>query len=368
MTNIPSFIVRNPDVTMSEIRSQMEALLGRQIRPAQFEQLVLQIICFRETLLLERFNAGMAQLLYQFSKAPILDYVAALVAVERLPASRAGCMIKFSLVMGHTSVVIPAGTRVATAERQFEFETTESVTVPVGTYSIEILATARQAGTGANGYAPGKINVILDPLAFVSAAVNTTETGGGADIESDDSLRDRIRLAPHQYTTAGSRQSYLFHAKGANPAIIDVSVNSSIPGVVDIVPLTSGGNYVQVIDDIYRACSAETVRPLCDTVIVSQPTEIHYDISVELILFTGADITSVETQVNTILQRFATSKSNRLGLDIVRSHISQICRIADVYDVRVVNPSFSSGNVIVEFDEVPICDSITVTVTGLNAG
>ena len=90
MNNIPSFVTRDPDVIMSEIKLQMEDLLGREIQPAQVEQLILQIIGYREVLLLERFNAGMAQLLFQFSNAPILDYVAALVAVERLPAENAG--------------------------------------------------------------------------------------------------------------------------------------------------------------------------------------------------------------------------------------------------------------------------------------
>jgi len=368
METAPSFVNRNPDNIMLEIKMQMESMLGRMIQPAQFEQLILQIICYREVLLLERFNAGMSKLLYQFSHAPILDYIAALVAVERLPASKAGCLIEFTLVPGHGNVVIPGGTRVASHDGQAIFETADDMVIAAATNTVEVIATAQVAGKIANGYEVGQVNRILDPYAYVSGASNTTVTGGGADAETDESLRERIRLAPSQYSTAGSRASYIFHAKSANPAIIDVSVNSLIPGTVYVVPLLFEGGYEQVIEDIYKTCSAENVRPLTDTVIVSKPKFIHYEIDVEITALTTANLSSVQNGVKKALQEYAMAKSQKLGLDIVRSHISQVCRIEGVYDVRVVNPSFADGNVIVEFDEVPVCDSIKITIIGTNNG
>ena len=100
ITEAPVFVSRDPAAIMAESKAQLERILGRELQPAQVEQLMLQFIVYRETLLLERFNAGMRQLLYQFSTAPVLDYVAALMAVERLPASHAGCTVRFSLVPG----------------------------------------------------------------------------------------------------------------------------------------------------------------------------------------------------------------------------------------------------------------------------
>jgi len=361
---IPSFVNRNPDIVMSEIKSQMEAMLGRQLQPAQLEQLILQIIGYREILLLERFNAGMAQLLYQFSHAPVLDYIAALVAVERLPASHAGCVIQFTLVPGHGNVVIPGGTRVATQDGII-FATTEDLIISASDDVMDVVATAQVAGKAANGIEPGKISLILDPLAFVSAAANITVPGGGGDTETDESLRERIKLAPTQYSTAGSRASYTFHAKSANPSIIDVSVSSPIPGTVFIVPLLESGTYDQVIQDIYNTCSAETVRPLTDTVIVSEPSEINYTIEVDLIVYEGVDITAAQTDVLRILQEFSTQRSRRLGADIIKSHIIQACRIPQVYDVAVTEPM---SNIIVDFDQVPICTGIIVGVSGVNYG
>ena len=82
---IPTFIERDPEAIQAECKSRLEELLGREIQPAQIEQLILNFIVYRELLLLNRFNAGMRQMLYQFSTAPILDYIAGLVAIERCP-------------------------------------------------------------------------------------------------------------------------------------------------------------------------------------------------------------------------------------------------------------------------------------------
>jgi phage-related baseplate assembly protein len=365
MSTIPTFIQRDPAVVLSEIKAQLEAKLGREIMPAQVEHLIMQVVAYREVLINERFNAGAAQLLYQYSVAPMLDYIAALVSVERLPPAAAGCKVLFYLVPGHVAVVIPGGTRVATSDGKIVFWLTDNISVPVGTNEVEALVTAQVPGADANGYPVGSVTRILDPLAFLQSVTNTTPTAGGSDDESDESLRERIKLAPSQFSTAGSRQSYLFHAKRANASIIDVSVSSPVPGTVMIVPLITGYDYTQVLLDVYNTCSAETVRPLCDTVIVAPPVTKNYAIEVELVAFHTADLTMVQNTVTANLQAYAAEKANRLGLDIVRSHISQLCRIPEVYDVEVIQPA---TNIEVDFDEVPVNTSIVVTITDVSNG
>ena len=127
--NIPTFVERDPAVIMAESKAKLEELLGRELQPAQVEQLILNFVVFRETLLVNRFNAGMRQMLYQFSTAPILDYIAGLVAVERLPAASAGCTVRFTLVAGHGSVLIPEGTRVSSSDGLAIFRTIDDAII-----------------------------------------------------------------------------------------------------------------------------------------------------------------------------------------------------------------------------------------------
>lgn len=351
---------------MAESKAKLEELLGREIQPAQVEQLILNFTVYRELLLLNRFNAGMRQMLYQFSTAPILDYIAALVAIERLPAARAGCTVRFTLVSGRKTVLIPEGTRVSSTDGAAIFRTTTDVVVTPGILAVDVPVLADIAGKDSNGYALSTITKILDPLAFVSSAANIDTTGGGSDVESDEQLRERIKLAPSQYSSAGSRASYLFYAKSANPLITDVSVSSPTPGTVLIVPLTEAEETPpQVLEDIFNTCSAENVRPLTDTVIVSAPIRKDYTIVVDVVLYEGAAGVTEQTAIISELENYTADKRAKLGLDIIRSHIAQKCRLPSVYDVTVVSPA---ENLIITDAQFPYCTDITVTIKGSDRG
>jgi phage-related baseplate assembly protein len=363
---IPQFVERDPDAIMSECKMQLEELLGRELQPAQAEQLMLQFIVYREVLLLNRFNAAMAQMLYQFGTAPVLDYIAALVAVERLPEARSGCTVRFTLIPGHGQVIIPEGTRVASGDGNVIFATLADASIAPGVNSIDLPVRAEAPGKSGNNYAPGDVNKILDPLAFVSTVANMDITGGGSDVETDEQLRERIKLAPSQYTSAGSHSSYLFYAKSANALIIDVSVSSPVPGTVLIVPLTDEEEMPeQVLTDIRNACNAEKVRPLTDTVIVAPPAAKNYSMEVIITPYAGADSTDVQNEIHAALQAYSQEKRKHLGQDIVRSHISQVCRLASVYDVNVVSPA---NNIAVENGAFAQCTGITVTIMDSNNG
>lgn len=364
-SEVPVFIERDPDVIMAECKAKLQELLGRELQPAHVEQLMLQFIVYREVLLTNRFNAGMAQMLYQFSRAPVLDYIAGLVAVERLPAAYAGCTIRFNLVEGHGAVLIPEGTRVATADNMI-FRTVDDLPILANIHTVQVNALADTAGKDGNGYAPGTVNKILDPLAFVSTAANIDTTGGGSDVETDEQLRERIKLAPSQYSSAGSRSSYKFYAQSANALITDVSITSPIPGTVVIIPLTENDDTPeQVITDVYAACSPEDVRPLTDTVIVAAPVRTDYRIQVDVVLYEDTDANEAQTQIIAALNAFAVEKRTRLGQDIIRSHIAQICRIGTAYDVAVTEPA---ENIIITDAAFASCTGIAVNITGFNRG
>ena len=364
---IPTFVERDPDIIMAESKAKLEELLGREIQPAQVEQLILNSVVYREVLLVNRFNAGLRQTLFQFATAPVLDYIAELVAVERLPAARAGCMVRFTLVAGHGAVIIPEGTRVSSNDGAAVFRTVADIIVAAGTITVNVSVLADIPGRQSNGYIPGTINKILDPLAFVSQVENTDTTGGGSDIESDEQLRERIKLAPSQYSSAGSRDSYLFYAKSANALITDVAVISPIPGTVMIVPLTDAGQTpTQVIEDVYNACSPENRRPLTDTVMVIAPIRKDYAITVDVVLFEGVDAKRAQASIIDILSVFAAEKGAKLGLDITRTDITVKSKLPEmVYDVDVMTPA---ENLIISDEQFPYCTGITVNITGFNRG
>lgn len=76
------------------------------------------------------------------------------------------------------------------------FATDEDLIIRSPATSGRVGITCQQAGSIGNGYAKGKINIIVDPVAYVAQVGNVEKTQGGADVEDDESLRTRIFMRP----------------------------------------------------------------------------------------------------------------------------------------------------------------------------
>jgi len=180
------------------------------------------------------------------------------------------------------------------------------------------------------------------------------------DGETDDQLRDRIKLAPESFSVAGSRGSYVYHAKSASSDIVDVAVLSPSPGIVNIYPLSINGLPDQaLLDAVYATCTAEDVRPLTDYVQVLQPVATAYSIAVTVETYQWPDQSLVQQQVLAALTALATPASGMMGKDITTSSIIAAATVDGVYRVTVTSPS---ADVIVPPEGYANCSDITVTM------
>ncbi len=334
---------RNPADIVAEYKTQLETILGREIEPASTEMLVINFVAYREVLLLNRFNAAMAQMFVRYSTAPTLDYLAELVAVERLGAQYAGCMLRFYVAQPLAFAVgIEKGTRVSDGGGNV-FETLEGIEIPSGSMYADVEAVAEVAGSAANGTMPGGVKNIMNPIAYVSKCENTTVTAGGADPEDDEHLRERILLAPNQYSTAGARFSYEYFARGASTLIQDLCLFTDPPGTVNIaVLLENSNNFAEVAQRIHEACSADDVRPLSDTIVVVEAERIPYDIVVDAWVFTNADALTTKRAMENTAREYGASH-RKMGVDITLSQMIDACMVDGVYDVSIVAYDGNTG-------------------------
>lgn len=365
----PSFIDIDINVVLSELIADYQAATGRTLVPTDVEYLMFQSVAYRETLLRASIQSAAEQNLVDFATGGVLDYLAALVGVERLPESASTTTLQFNIVSGHGGVIIPSGTRVQTTDGKVIFQTLSDYTVPLVDTVALLEVEAQQTGTFGNGYAVGTVTVLLDALAFVTSVSNTLQTAGGADVETDVAMRTRIKLAPSVFSTAGSRDAYRFHALSASANIVDVAVlgpPQTTPGTVEIYPLMEDGSTTpaQIIAAVELATTSERVRPLTDTVIVASPTPLNYTIDVELVAFVDADQTDVVDTVTANLNAFVLSKRRTLGQDITESQVIAQCQIAGVYSVSLIGWS----DVIVADTEFPFNTALTVTITSTTTG
>jgi len=425
----PIFVDVDPALILSEVLSDFENLSGKPIEPAQPEYIIASAIAYHKALAMNRVNAAGKAMLVDFSTAPVLDYLAALFNITRLPTEGAVCTLGFTIVTGHMQVTIPLGTRVVSTDGLMIFSTDDDIVIPVGLDYVEVTATCQTLGTGGNGYGIGDISVIQDPYAYISSITNKNITAGGSDEESDDELRSRVQLATSKFSTAGSRNAYIYWAKTASSLISDIAVatlGDYLPitsiseydnnrelayssgefvtkngvvavcvknGTKGIDPLTNTENWIKagevhifslldngelpttaINDKISQILSDEKIRPLTDIVVVREPSEVLYSLVINVVKSPDSLGTDLTASLYTILNDFATAKKQALGLDIVASYIESICRITNVYDVTATivptTGNLTGRNLIVSPWQVAKLETggIAITITGSNNG
>lgn len=362
----PIFIEVDPEVIRDEMVASYEAATGNTLQPAQVEMLIINNWALRESLLRSRVQAAAIQNLLSFSTEPVLDYLGEFHDVVRLEAQAAITTIEFSLIVGHGGVTIPSGTRVASTDGQAVFKTQQDIIVPAIDLTASSVCVSVTGGANFNDYAIGLINNILDPQAYLVSATNLDITAGGSDRETDDQLRNRIRLAPDSFGTAGSRNAYKFWTFSANPLIVDVSVERPIAGTVQVYPLISNGQITPslILDQVYAVLNDDDVRPLTDTVIVTAPTQIPYTLNVDVTIYETADPTDVESSVQTALDAFVATQGALMGIDVMEDQLVAAAMVDGVYEVDF--GIFS--DIIVGIHEYGWSTAVNVTVTGSNEG
>lgn len=335
----PVFVSTDPQAIVRSMTASYEQATGQKLYPAQVEQLLINLFAYRESLLREAINTTARQNLVSFASAPMLDYLGELVGTYRLPATAASTRLRFSLdEPAPRDLIIPAGTRVA-ASTSIIFATDTETVIRAGTTNTEVTATCSEQGNGGNGWQPAQISTLLDAANDDVRVSNLTQSAGGSDAESDDRLRERIKLAPEAFSNAGSRGAYHYHVLTVHQSIIDVAISRPVPGTVQIVPLLDSG---LPDDDMIRLIAAhasgEKLRPLTDTVIVLKPAEIPVQISATITPYPGTIASEVLAAARESITDYIRLHNRRLAQDIVPSQIVAALSVKGVYQVKLSEP------------------------------
>ena len=219
-------------------------------------------------------------------------------------------------------------------------------------------------GGNSNGYTLGKINVLVDPISFMQSVSNIYTTQGGADTENNESLREKIYLAPESFSTAGPEAAYEFFAKEYLSTITDVKVNSPSPGVVDIKFILANGEIPTeaIIQGLDEHLSDKTRRPLTDNVQVSAPTQLQYDIDLTYyIKKSDEDLASaIQANVTQAIEDYKLWKKTKIGRDIDPDELNSMIRIAGAKRATITAPIFTPLDA-----EVAIENSVNIVYGGI---
>lgn len=335
----------------------VETRLSEPLYPGDERRLFLEALAPVVVQIINEANDNCKQRLLRYARNETLDALGERTTTARLEATAAKTVLRFSLAEARDrSTFIPQGTR-ATADGVVHFATTASVTIPAGALYVDVSAECTEGGAAYNGYGVGSISTITDLIPYVAGVTNLDVSHDGDDGEPQDSggegderYRNRIRLSPAKFSTAGPGEAFVYHALAASPVITDVKpLNDHDAGTTELIIMTEDGDPSEdVISAVYEACNSKKIRPLNDKLIVSGPDRVEYDLEIKY--YTTADneqatITAIESEGGA-LDQYNTWQQERIGRDINPDKLRAYCLAptsgTGALRIEIVKPVFTT--------------------------
>lgn len=351
MIDYPDLEIRTEDRLAAEMVARVSGGLTTEIVNAQIAELRERLALIQagldvpicpeltnanpsspHTVLLEAQAWALSQQFFRFNRIPQQNFIAFanLFGIERRVATQAVTTIRFSVSAPlNTAVTVPIGTEVSTEDGKFVFETTAALTIPYGTATGS--AAARRTVAGHTLLKPLQLTKLIDPIAYVTAVTNLAAVDSGTELESIDSVLDRVK----RYQRRGER---IVSTKDLEEAIYEEGLLGN--GVVRAFPFVVNGNYggekvpghttVVVMTrtgDNIDSIAAQRIAALLDTAVGNQfiylvnPQFVEFDVTATITLTTGSPSTAVVAAVEANLRNFYAASREQFGRGIYRSEI-----------------------------------------------
>ena len=364
------------DITLDDIKAKMitdyqdkfKEITGQAVTLKEGEPITLMLYACAVQIFQMYLNvdkAGKMNFL-KYAYGDFLDNLGALKGVSRQDAGPASCTVRFTLSIERPTVVsIPQGTRVTTQEAEIYFATDEYAEIPIGDTYVDVVCTALTTGETGNKYGVGDIDVIVDPIAYVASCTNLTAASGGLEKEDDESLADRIYLAPANYSVAGPEAAYIYFTKVAYTGVEDVRVTSPEECEVDIRVTGPGGTLLseEVLQRIEDYINSAEVKPMTDRVTVGSPSVSTFNIEFTYYINRSdvAVVSTIQSAVSDAVDEYIAWQSGKIGRDIEPNKLIEFVMAAGAKRVTVTYPVFTT----VSSTAIPQLGTKTITYGGL---
>ena len=273
----------------------------------------------------------------------------------------------------------------------YQFWTQQIATIPVGG-TVDVPIRAIELGNTSNVLA-NTITTIVNPLTGVTAVTNTLSTTGGADVETDESLRARYdeSISLGGASTTSAIEAELLQVQNVVDARVIENVTMT---TVDGVPakafeaMVYGGVKADIADAIYRTKAAgiqafgDIIVPITDdngqvhSIGFSRVAEVVVYVNVTLTkdveLFPVDGMATIETNIIKYIGGTDADSTKYYGLglgdDVVYTKIIGICHsVTGVTDVTVTlstdNITFTAANIAIATGDVAVTDYAKVVIT-----
>jgi len=199
---------------------------------------------------------------------------------SRIEAQSARAVIEIRFRATGQAGVIEAGSGLTAAGTRFY--TLDADVVQTGyQQTVRTTVTDQDTGSAGNGLLAGTQMQLLASCPAVESVFCVEDAAGGQEREEDEAYRERIRLSGLVGVTTGPRVQYETAAKSVTSEILDARAVNLGAGVVGVaLLLASDTGAAAILKNVEEALSAQSVRPMTDTVRVYRAAEVPYRVHV----------------------------------------------------------------------------------------
>ena len=159
-------------------------------------------------------------------------------------------------------------------------------------------------------------------------------------MESNDSLRERSQMAWEGLSTAGPRNSYIFHARAADGRVADATAESPSPAVVIVTVqalLGDGSADPALLAVVKTYLSDDDRRPVADRLTVQGADILNYRVNAKLYLnTTGPESEPILAAAERRLLAYVHQR-RRLGMEVSESALHAALHIEGVRKVELLD-------------------------------
>lgn len=337
------------------------------VQPGDDVYILLYTQALRDYSVLQSINAAARQNFLKYAAGEYLDNLSANTGNVRSSSKPAVTTIQFNLGKAQSIVItIPQGTRISPGNGLY-FATDEELDIPIGNTAGTVTATCLTDGNIGNGYIPGQINVLVDPIAFVFSVTNTQTTEGGSDAESDLSLAEKDFASPEGFSVAGPAGAYDYFARQYSPAVIDTKTTSPSANAVNMKVLLTGGQLPNqtFLNELETYIGADDKRPLDDQFTAEAPDVVNYDINLTYYIdpANAGNAANIATAVTAAVSNFVLWEKSKIGRDIIPDELTTAIRNVGAKRSVITSPAFTQ---ISETSLAVASSKITVTNGGID--
>lgn len=351
--NIPSnlpeveFVDTDTESLVNKLIAGYEGITGRTLYPA--DPVRAFILWLADVIIQERvlINESAKQNLPRYAEGQYLDSLSEIFHnTPRLEPTAAKTTLRFYLAKTLTEDFIITDTMEVTVDGEINFETTEHIVFKAGEEYADVPAVCTTAGEIGNGFISGQINkLVSDEFLYFKEVANITESAGGSEEETDTAYYNRMRESEESYTTAGSRGSYIYHAKSVSSQISDVSAESPQPGVADIRIMLYNGELPdkELIDKVREHLSGDDIRPMTDTVLVAAPDTVEFNIDIKYFVSKEkeASTSDIKQALALAVENYILWQTSKMGRDINPSYFNAMLMESGIKRVEITAPVFT---------------------------